>query len=268
MLDRQKVPPKTSPANPTRGTSFSIAFTNASRKWTEAVDLLSSLSAVLTKGGHSNSVYKSWVELDSGLIVQPGIVGFQPMEKGGVRTATTIEVSDTDRIPAGVFEFQHATGKDTSESICNGFEGWMQLDLPVFLDALRDKPEQCAFMQIDSPVKGDSPARRRRVVLGPVSHLVTRPPQNEPEEHPFCPCCLFTNTAEVSKEKLMDDRFYGIRLFAMRDEHGAAAADCRVNGEDWEGGKTALRDYVKTWPDRGVEFRKQYIIIQSQPAAG
>jgi hypothetical protein len=266
MFDRQKVPPKTSPSNPTRGTSFSIAFTNANRKWTEAVDLLGCLSEVLKKGGHSNSVYKSWVELDSGLILQPGIVSFQPLQKEGIRTVTTIEVGDGNRIPDGVFEFQHATGNDTRDSIINGFEGWMKVDLPVFLDALRDKPEQCAFMQIDSPAKGDAPARRRRVVLGPVSHMVTRP-QNEPEEHPFCPCCLFTNTAMVSKEKVMDDRFYGIRLFAMRDEKGAAAADCRVNGEEWEGGKAALREYVKSWPDRGVEFRKQYIIIQSQPTA-
>ena len=63
----------------------------------------------------------------------------------------------------------------------------------------------------------------------------------------------------------MDDRFYGIRFFAARDKNGAATADCRVNGEDWEDGKAGLREYVKTWPDRGVEFRKQYIIIQSQP---
>jgi hypothetical protein len=51
----------------------------------------------------------------------------------------------------------------------------------------------------------------------------------------------------------------------MRDEHGQASADCRVNGQEFEPGKQALRNYVKTWPPRGVEFRKQYVIIQSRP---
>jgi hypothetical protein len=59
--------------------------------------------------------------------------------------------------------------------------------------------------------------------------------------------------------------FYAVRLFAMRDTDGTASADCRINGEDWLAGKTALIDYVKTWPERGVEFRKQYVILQNQP---
>jgi hypothetical protein len=58
----------------------------------------------------------------------------------------------------------------------------------------------------------------------------------------------------------------GVRLFAMRGADGAAEADCRLNGEDWEAGKAALIKYVESWPDLGVEFRKQYVIIQDQPA--
>jgi hypothetical protein len=44
-------------------------------------------------------------------------------------------------------------------------------------------------------------------------------------------------------------------------------ADCRVNGEDWSAGAEALRAYVTRWPDRGFEFRKQYVVIQSPPQA-
>jgi hypothetical protein len=65
------------------------------------------------------------------------------------------------------------------------------------------------------------------------------------------------------KPIIKDSRFYGIRLFAMRRQDGAAGADCRLNGEDWEPGKNALIDYVNLWPDRGVEFRKQYVILQT-----
>ncbi len=34
-----------------------------------------------------------------------------------------------------------------------------------------------------------------------------------------------------------------------------------MNGEDFEPGKAALRKYAATWPDRGVEFRKQYVVV-------
>jgi hypothetical protein len=68
------------------------------------------------------------------------------------------------------------------------------------------------------------------------------------------------------KPIILDGQFYGIRLFAMRGQDGTAGADCRLNGEDWEPGKNALIAYVNSWPDRGVEFRKQYVILQSQAA--
>ena len=44
---------------------------------------------------------------------------------------------------------------------------------------------------------------------------------------------------------------------------GVPAADCRVNGEDWEKGMQALREYARTWPAAGYEFRKQYVVLQS-----
>jgi len=116
------------------------------------------------------------------------------------------------------------------------------------------------------PGKNSALPGKRRVVLGPISHMVSSPAKNEKEEHPFCPCCLFTKAGDIWKEKISDSGFYGIRLFAMRLADGSAGADCRVNGEDWAVGKTALTEYVKSWPNQGVEFRKQYIIIQNPPA--
>jgi len=49
----------------------------------------------------------------------------------------------------------------------------------------------------------------------------------------------------------------------MRGPEGESGADCRINGLDWEEGKRALVKYVNTWPDLGVEFRKQYIVLQN-----
>lgn len=257
------ISPAKSLANPSRGIKASIAFSNAERTWKEDVDLLSCLSGVLQTGGYSFSTGKSWIEMACGLILLPGIVSFKPLQKGGVQTLTTVEVSHPAGIPAGVFEFQHSTGDDTFQSVAKGFEGWMQMDLPVFLDALRAKAEKCTFMDFDIPAEGNTPARKRRVVLGPASHYATAPADDQKEAHPFCPCCLFTQSMEVMKPKIFDGLFYGIRLFAMRDHDGTPGADCRVNGQDWEPGKSALIEYVKSWPNRGVEFRKQYVVIQT-----
>ena len=85
-------------------------------------------------------------------------------------------------------------------------------------------------------------------------------------EHPFCPCCLLTNTFETFEPLIESDRFFAIRLLAMRNGDGSARADCRVNGEDWEAGQQALCDYAGTWPDAGFEVRKQYVVVQTAPA--
>ena len=83
------------------------------------------------------------------------------------------------------------------------------------------------------------------------------------ESHEFCPCCLLTNSFSAFKELIEARQFYGLRLFAARDENGFPQADCRVNGEDWAEGCEALRKYVTTWPGEGYEFRKQYVVLHT-----
>jgi len=261
---KRETPPRTCEANPGKHVKVTAAFTNGIKTWEEEADMLVCMSEALKVGGHSYESRKTWIELDGDFVVQPGLASFQPLEKGGVQTVTTVEVSSPAGIPAGVFEFQHSTGDTIQDSVRKGFEQWMQADLPVFMDALRDKPQHCTYLQIE-PAAASSPlSGKRRVVLGPVSHLVARPAESK-EEHPFCPCCLFTKSGDIWKEKISDSAFYGIRLFALRDADGSAGADCRVNGRGWDTGKAALTQYAQSWPDRGVEFRKQYIIIQNQP---
>jgi len=74
-----------------------------------------------------------------------------------------------------------------------------------------------------------------------------------------------THRHHYDRTKLLDNNFYGIRLFAMRDEQGAHVADCRVNGVDWDPGKQAVAKYVSSWPDLGFEFRKQYVVLHTWP---
>ena len=265
--------PETCAANPAKYVKGKFTFTRGKKSWEEAVNAIDCLSDALRRGpgGQSFSfqAHKSWIELDGGFIIMPRFLSFQPLDQGGVQTVTTIEVSNPAGIPPGVFEFQHSTGDNVQDSFVKGFESWMQTDLPVFMDALLDQPKRCTYLNIESPSEGAGGSKQRRVVLGPVAHLVPKPlrplkPEAQPnEEHPFCPCCLFTRTGDIWKQKIADGGFYGVRLFALRGPDGEAEADCRVNGLDWPEGKRALVDYANTWPDLGLEFRKQYIVLQA-----
>ncbi len=254
--------PVVSEDNPGQGVAFRAAFSDATRTWEEEVNLLDSLEAVTRSRGLKAQRHSAWLELESGIVVQPQIVAYETHESGGVKTATTIQASHKNLIPAGLFEYQHAVGDDLRSAIAQGFENWAQLDLVVLTDALREQLENCTSLAIDYPKNALRKALKRRVVLGPASHLAKKPTA-EDEEHPFCPCCLFTNSFDAFRDFLESDSFHGIRLFVMRDENGAAQADCRVNGTDWEVGAEALIKYAQGWPDRGFEFRKQYVAIQS-----
>jgi hypothetical protein len=59
-------------------------------------------------------------------MLTPQFVGLNPLEQGGVRTVTTIQVNHPQLVPEGVFEYQHSTGDSTAESILKGFEEWAQ----------------------------------------------------------------------------------------------------------------------------------------------
>ncbi len=263
---RKKTPqPKSRPTNPGRGHQLRVGFANADRTWAESADLVTCFSDTLRGLGHATSVKSHWLELE-GFTLQPQIVSFQPVEPAGVRTATTVEVAHP-LLTGGLFEYQHSAGDNLVDSLSKGFKGWADLDLPVFLDALRAKPKVCTFLEMTLPVTALRPAvLHRRVVLGPPIHLAKEAGGVGQEPHPFCPCCLYTNSHEAFKGLVESDGFFGIRLFAMRGADGRLQADCRVNGEDWPAGVEALVRYGESWPQRGFEFRKQYLGLQTTSA--
>jgi hypothetical protein len=265
---RRLLAPPDSADNPGNGPTAKLAFSRDDKSWTEEVDAVDSLAHVLTGLGHGVTVDETHVRhAESGLVFQPQVVAVYPLEKGGVRTVTTIETSHPDLVPDGVFEFQHATGEDTEGSFRTGFDQWARTDLVALKDALRDTPESCMTLRMSIPGRQGAPPRHRRAILGPVAHFVQNPPP-EPEagsgdEHAFCPCCLVTRSFEAFKVLFEGGGFFAVRLFAARDVNGQPQADCRVNGADWEPGAEALRRYVRTWPGTGYEFRKQYVILHS-----
>ena len=261
-------PPPPPDPGPMEAVAGTVAFANGERSWTETFHVADTLEQVLTRQEFYLTRDGNTVRLtESGYEIAPVLISFQPLDRGGAQTVTVTRVRHPTLIPGGLFEYQHSTGDSMADALAKGFDQWAQTDLAALLDALEEKPNRCTRMEMSFPATPDGrPARDRRVILGPVSHLlVPRPtsPAAAEEEHPFCPCCLLTRSFEAFKDQLQGEGTFGLRLFAMRNADGSTAADCRVNGEEYEPGKAALRRYVDTWPPGGVEFRKQYVVVRS-----
>lgn len=270
--------PKCLPSNLGKGSVGSVAFQRGEQSWTERFDLIDLLASALEKKGHVVQNENSWlVHENSGFMLIPQIVELQPLGEGGVRTTSTIQTNHHALMPDGVFEYQHSTGDHVEESFRKGLEQWVETDFVALLDALKARPEVCTSLEYKFPPKTGMPAECRRVILGPVTHIIQSPKaraeqvpeaqrrtqEDHCEDHEFCPCCMLTNSFETFRELIEDSSVYGIRLFAMRDANGDPQADCRVNGNDWDKGTEALRKYVGTWPEAGFEMRKQYVVVQT-----
>lgn len=275
----KKEAPKLLPSNPGISAAGKVAFSNGQKTWTEHYNVVTLMASVLRDLGYQIESEESWiVHPDSGFVLLPRLVQLKPLEERGVLTTTTLQTNHPALVPGGVFEYQHATGDNVEDSIRKGFDQWAQMSLVALLDALQPTPAICAALQKTFPEKDGTLAYARRAVLGPVTHLVENAEVyaekitsggggdvqgEEGESHKFCPCCLLTRSFEAFKELFEDNAFYGLLLFAMRDQNGVPQADCRVNGSDWEKGAEALRKYVTTWPEAGYKFRKQYVVLHT-----
>jgi hypothetical protein len=216
--------------------------------------------------GHSVQIKQGWLEADGGFVILPLFYSLQPQEPSGVSTCTTIEVSHSNQIPRGVFEYQHSFGENLAVSFTKGFEKWLKIDFTVLQDTVLKKPENCMTLEMSFPAKDGSPSHYRRALLGPVSLTKAEPlaaPVSDDEHEAFCPCCLFMSMSEPLKEQMESSSFIAIRFYAARDADCQASADCRINGMDWEPGRQALLEYVSRWPGHGLEYRKQYGVLHS-----
>jgi hypothetical protein len=249
-----KRPPRPAAENPGRGHIVRVAFSNAQRSWEETDDLAASLAGALNALGHNSTVKGDWVELEGGFWLLPQVVSVEPTDNAGVKTSSTIQTSHATLFPDGIFEYQHSSGAGVSDSFAMGFKNWAELDLPVFLDALRDEAATCMVAKMEPD---------RRIVFGPTIQMA-QIPEAVPGQDDFCPCCLLTKSLGASNGLVKDNRFLGIRLFASRNEEGLVETDFRVNGVDHPEGAAALARYAQTWPQRGFEYRKQYVCIQTR----
>ncbi len=233
----------------------------------EQPDLLELLARSLGAAGQQVHGERGWLRHgESGFLILPELVDSAAADDGGVRTLTTIRVTHPELLPEGAFEYQHAAGDTLPEALTDGFDNWIRGDFVTLCDAVRAEASTCQTMVLEFPEQ--SGGAKRRAVLGPAFRYAEKPQaQLEPSsgeacEHDFCPCCLLTQSFQAFTDFLRGDSTYCLRLYAARHPDGPGA-DCRINGQDYQAGIEALIRYAETWPEAGVEFRKQYVVIHS-----
>lgn len=204
------------------------------------------------------------VLLENGMRLRTECIDRQAFPNGGVRTSTTTVALHPQAFPDGLLEYQHASGENEEAALRSGFDTWVRMDLNTLLGALEAEPERCSYMEMTFPEDEAHGERTRQIVFGPTGRYGTAPAA-EDECHPFCPCCLFTNSMQAFMPPLGSTDFLGVRLFASRDGEGGFSADCRINGEDYPEALPLLIEYAQSWPGDGLEFRKQYIVIRNKP---
>jgi hypothetical protein len=229
--------------------------------------LLPLLQQVLLGRDIACTVEDDGLLLDSGLHLTPHGVASNERDNGGWQTSTVIETRHAGLFADGLFEYQHAAGDSQQEAALSGFENWVRVDLATLQAAIGadDAPElQMLTLRYGAEETGTPLARA--VVLGPLAHYRGEPADDaacSEDDHGSCPCCLFTQSLDAFNDLLKTRQFLGIRLFASRDADGQCEADCRVNGHDFPAALPLLRAYAARWPQAGLEFRKQYVVVRT-----
>jgi len=128
----------------------------------------------MEKRGHAVVSHADWLKhRESGIEIYP--LALEPESSSSSVHSIVVVTTNHPRFPpGGLVEFQHAVADTEREAIRDGVDQWLQIDVPVLLDALRDRPRHCMIMQWEPP-GGGSPKLTRRVLFGPTAHFVVQP---------------------------------------------------------------------------------------------
>lgn len=265
MFNESQAKPPSHGSNPGYSTELRFDFSRDTEEggheeWIEEVDLVTLLQTALREHGWNSLRQEGWLVTDGGFWLKPQFVEHSHSETT-MHTCTTIEVAHPQLLSQTCFEYQHSMSDESAtDALSSGLVQWVQTDWKTFDDlAAQGELRHCQSMEMTF----DAPPLHRRILFGPVTRAVAQAADQPAQEgHDFCPCCLFTNTTTAFISQLKSPSTFGLHLYAARAGDGEIMADCRVNGEDWPDGAQALLEYVKSWPDRGFEYRKQYVLIR------
>lgn len=217
-------------------------------------------NALLSYGFVTNRIENWLVHEETGFLFAPELLYIEPSENN-VSTGSVVHSYHADLFPDAIFEYQYYSFEnDAVQSLTEGFKLWIETDLLLLMNALKQDNHDFMTMTID---KEDG--KPTKLLFGDVAQMGNSNHSDSHDEDGFCPCCLFTNSIDAFQPLLNDNKNHAIRLFAYKNtEKGDIDADCRVNGEEFEEAKPALINYAKTWQGKDMIFRKQYMLILNQ----
>ncbi len=207
------------------------------------------------------------VLLPSGLRLEAALLEARLLEDGRVATVTRVVAFHDALFADGLPELQRAIGADTAQAMAQGFSAWVQGARVALEDAVRTAVRDCPLLAVKVSAPGGGAPTVYQAILGPVLCVGPGPAQPA-EDDELCPACMTTRVQDALRGHLRAGGYTGLSLVAGRDARGALAADCRVNGEPFSEGVERLVAYARSWPERGFEFRQQYVILRAAPAVG
>ena len=254
-----------------------VTIRHAGTSRTEAFDSADTLASVLDRREFVYDRSATAVRLrESELAMSPRVMGVYVLPDGRCQTVCTVTVRHATAFPDALFEYQHATARFVSGALAKGFAEWVDTDLDVLVEAVTGRVDRCTLLDVVVPATAGAPARVRRAFIGPVERRGPAREELPTEGAVFGPSLAITRSPEAFGRWIDKDDFVGVKLYGVRQADGTVGADCRVNGQEFEPGKAALRQYVRTWPGRGPRAEKQYVVIRNaeplategEPASG
>ena len=255
--------------------SGEVTIRHGGQSRVEPFDVVASLAAALdrrefefeTLDAHDPNAVRLRLSV-TGLELRTLVHGIHALSDGRRQTVSVVAVQHPTLFPAGLFEYQHATGRFVSGALVTGFADWIDTDLDVLVEAVTGQADRCTLLDVIVPPSADDPTtRRRRAFIGPIeqrgSSALPRAPEPATEGAVFGPSLVLTRSPEAFGPLLDQDDVVAIKFYGVRRTDGFTGADCRVNGREFAPGKAALHQYVKTWPGRGPRAEKQYVVIRT-----
>ena len=251
---------KPSPTNPGKETEFSFDYIDYKNEldtiWVELIGLTEAIlkDEGLPGHGYEPSEQEDCVLLNENIAIIVLLVENVKTDETNFKTTISIEVKHREKELNNIFEVHQEQGDDPEASAIEGIEKWVRNDLGVILDALNHTNQFTAHLRLDSDTR-----EPRAIVTGPILHKAEKPPIKD--EEPFTERSFTMNLLKPLKPLLDEHTFYALRFFVAKNREGEVEANCRLNGADFEEGRKALLEYAKTWPSRGFELRRQFVVI-------
>jgi hypothetical protein len=169
-----------------------------------------------------------------------------------------IKSTQLSLFPLGIVEYGYGWGNTAKDCVINAMQRWIQSDFAPIHDYLCKKGAK-KNMELLSFSEESGETLAWHVYLGPPIEIDLNGTRENEERRLEVFKLLFN---PITGDLLCKKGIYPIRCFLSKHGDGIVDVDCRVNGEDWQGGKNELYEHTLSWPANNyLVALKQYMLI-------